>query len=129
MLQGETTCGCSRNTSSVENITSFKLKPDNQTSQLTTSNGTVVTASSYFENSLFFKYSCNAASVFGTNNCFNSTYTYFDPRYLAVTVSPSANIMSYLMSLNNTNLASISSNCGGSIKANTYLLYEGLGGK
>ena len=126
LLQGGTSCFCSRNSSMVENITTIQLNPDEIGTDLTMNN---TQATSFFKDALFFKYGCNPTSVFSSSNCFNSTYSYFDPRYLTVVVAPSSNILSYTLTLNNTNTNTISSSCSSSVKANTYLLGESLGGK
>ena len=129
MLQGDEACTCSRNGSMAENITTINLAPDALGNDITTSSGQTVTANSFFGSALFFRYSCNPTSVFSASSCFNSTFTYFDPRYLTVVVTPSSNILTYTLTLNNTQSQSIGSNCASSVKANSYLLGESLGGR
>lgn len=112
-----------------ENVTSITLTPDDLTANLVTANGTVVPANTFFSNTLVFKYGCNPTTVFSSYNCFTSTYNFFDARYISSKVASSTSIMSYTLTVNNTNSTTIPSSCSTTLKANTYLLGQTLGGK
>lgn len=113
----------------VENVTAITLTPDEIGTDLTTSKNQKIAANNFFSTAQFFKYGCNPMSVFTSSNCFTSTHTFFDPRYLSVVVAPSSSILTYRLTLENSNSNTIPSSCSGTVKANTYLLGESLGGR